>query len=179
MFDGRRSRIASVVAAAAGWLIAGATAAMGATGGVTLAADAGLDGVTRPGRLTRVRIAIESSGHRRRGQPCRRCRKRAYRPRPQPAGPFAQAYRAVHPGAVGRHRSNSRRIGCRGTRGGRGGCRRSFRSGGDSIRAVWGSMAVSDPRCTSTLDAAALPDSWRGGMTRWTSGRRRLSLYRR
>lgn len=164
MFDGRRSRIASVVAAAAGWLIAGATAAMGATGGVTLAADAGLDGVTRPGRLTRVRIAIENSGTDMAGNlvvgagGVSVARTLSL---PAPSRKRIELYIRVPSADIDRIHvalvAEGREVAA---------VDAVVRFAPEETRfvlCVASSASVgSDPRCTSTLDAAALPDSWRG-----------------
>ena len=164
MFDGRRPRIASVVAAAAGWLIAGATAAMGATGGVSLAADAGLDGVTRPGRLTRVRIAIENSDTDIAGNlvvaagGVRVVRALSL---PAPSRKRLELYIRVPSADIDRIHvalvAGGREVGAVDA------AVRFAREETAFVLCVASSAAAGpDSRCTSTLDGASLPDSWRG-----------------
>jgi len=164
MFDGRRVRIASVVAAAAGWLIVGATAPVGAAGGVTLTADAGLDGTTRPGRLTRVRIAIENSDTEIAGTLVVTAGgvtvARALN-LPVPSRKRIELYIRVPSADVDRIHV-------------------AFVAAGREVSAVDAAvrfapdetsfvlcetsshLAESDSRCTSILDVSSLPDSWRG-----------------
>jgi len=164
MLNRRRPRLAPVVAVAAGWLVAGATAAMAATGGVMLSADAGLDGVTRPGRLTPVRIAIENSGTDIGGDlvvVAGRVRIARALTLPTPSRKRIELYIRVPSADIDRIHV-------------------AFVAEGREVRAVDAVVRFvpdetrfvlcvapiatggSDPRCTSTLDAAALPDSWRG-----------------
>lgn len=164
MFNGRRSRIASVVAAAAGWLIAGATAAMGATGGITLAADAGLDGVTRPGRLTRVRIAIENSDTDIAGNLVvaaggeRVARALSL---PAPSRKRLELYIRVPSADIDRIHvalvAGGRELGAVDA------AVRFAREETAFVLCVASSASAGpDSRCTSTLDVASLPGSWRG-----------------
>lgn len=163
MFDGRRLRIASVVAAA-GWLIVGATAPVGAAGAVTLTADAGLDGTIRPGRLTRVRIAVENSDREIAGTLVvvagARTVARALT-LPAPSRKRIELYIRVPSADIDRIHV-------------------AFVAAGREVSAVDAAvrfapdespfvlcevsshLAGSDSPCTSTLDASSLPDSWRG-----------------
>lgn len=163
MFDGRRLRIASVVAAA-GWLTVGAIAPVGAAGAITLTADAGLDGTTRPGRLTRVRIAVENSDTEIAGTLVvvagARTVARALS-LPAPSRKRIELHIRVPSADIDRIHV-------------------AFVAGGREVSAVDAAVrfapdetpfvlcvassdsAGSDPRCTSTLDPSSLPDSWRG-----------------
>ena len=163
MFDGGRLRIASVVATA-GWLIAGATAPVGGAGAVTLTADAGLDGTTRPGRLTRVRIALENSDQEIAGTlvvVAGTTRVTRALNLPGPSRKRIELQIRVPSADIDRIRV-------------------AFVAAGREVSAVDAAVRFapeetpfvlceasshvggSDTRCTSSLDAPSLPDSWRG-----------------
>ena len=170
MLDGGRPRVATAVAVAAGWLITGATVAMAATGGITLAADAGLDGVTRPGRFTRVRIAIENSGTDVAGNlvvVAGSERIARVLNLPAPSRKRFELYIRVPSADVDRIHvalvADGREVG-------EADAVIRFAPEESPFVLCVGSMSVSDPRCTSTLDATALPDSWRGydAVDEWT-----------